>query len=68
MTGIASPAVFEALMDFLTTYDENVELVYNHSESQHWSRFSREDQLLITLAKLRTGASDVELSVQFKVS
>ena len=59
------PAVFEALLKYVTTYNEKVELVYANTKTQQCSRFSREDQLLIT--KLRTGNSDAELSTQFKV-
>ena len=67
LTGLDSPAVFEALLKFLITYDDEVELVYYHSIDQKYSRFSREEQLLMTLAKLRTGETDLELAVLFKV-
>lgn len=68
MTGLQSPKIFEALLEYLCAYEESVCLVFAHTNNQHWTKFSREDQLLITLTKLRTGQTDTEIAVEFNVS
>ena len=68
MTGLQSQTVFDALLKYLCAYEEDVCIVFANTDNQHWTRFSREDQLFITLSKLRTGHTDTEMAVEFNVS
>lgn len=65
LTGL-SVEVFDGLLTFLNTYNVPVLLRYAGTNNQSCD-MKLKDQLLLALAKLRSGETDMELSITFQV-